>query len=74
LEKAVGRKISEEDRDPNGYVKTLFGLDSLGYQKLVLNLELRFGIEIPEGDGRSGFFSSVSGIVQYLEEYHNLTP
>lgn len=51
-----------------------YGLDSLGYQKLVLFLEDEFGVMIEEEDAKSGFFSSISGIADYLAElqiYHS---
>lgn len=47
-----------------------YGLDSLEFQKLQLELENEFLISIPNEDMQSGFFTSLDGISTYLVDYH----
>jgi len=67
VEKAL--KTNLETYDVEKHLHFDYGLDSLGYQKLVLFLEDEFGIEITEDIGKSGYFASVEGIATLLSEY-----
>jgi acyl carrier protein len=67
VEKALA--IDLKNHDIQKHLHFDYGLDSLGYQKLVLFLEDEFGIEITEDIGKSGYFASVEGIATLLSEY-----
>ncbi|TGL48406.1 acyl-CoA synthetase [Leptospira meyeri] len=54
--------------DPDKHLIYDYGMDSIQYADLILKLEKKIKHKIPEEDKRTSYFSSASGIEEYIQE------
>lgn len=69
LRKIANPELDLSQIDTSKHLHFDYGLDSLGYEKLILMIEMEYNIQIPTQDKASGFFASLGGIQEYLKEY-----
>ena len=60
-------EVPPSEIDENGSLRTMFGLDSLGFVELRVQCEERFGVTISDSDFTPENFSSVASVAALVE-------